>query len=266
MQKQGRGQGHGIEYKPWLTIRDVNSSGFKHRIKGWKTERTHHLFSNLELSFFFWLEWLPNVVDIRERFPLLPIKDTIEIAAELGFKHPFDYKKNEHIVMTTDFLVNHKIQNQTVLKAYSVMTSNGLTSTRVLRKTFIERTFWRNQGIEFIVVTEKDIPKELTNNVDWLCVAKDFEFLPIKDYKELLFAESVLSKNLKGSSIPIAKSCLLTDAELGLKPGSSIQLVKHFIVNRYWDVDLTKRLTTNLPIQFERNEEMLRSLQQEMIG
>lgn len=264
MEKQGRGQGHGRNYKPWLTIRDVTSHGFKHRIKGWKTDRTHHLFSNLELSFFFWLESLPNVVDIRERFPLLPIEKTIEISDKFEIKHPYDHNKFEHIVMTTDFLVDHKIQDQPILKAYSVMTSKGLLSTRVLRKTLIEREFWKKQEVEFAVITDKDIPTELANNVDWLWVAKDFECLPLRDFNELFFVESVLNEKLQNSTLTLAKSCLLTDETLGLKPGSSIQIVKHLMINRYWEVDLTKRLTTNQIIKYERNEKKLLLLKKEM--
>lgn len=34
--KEGRGQGFGNSYKPWLTIRDVSSEGRSHRVFGHK--------------------------------------------------------------------------------------------------------------------------------------------------------------------------------------------------------------------------------------
>ncbi|MGJ9381849.1 TnsA endonuclease N-terminal domain-containing protein [Salipaludibacillus sp. CF4.18] len=256
IKKQGRGQGFGEDYKPWLTIRNVKSRGFKNRINGWKTNRTHHLFSNLELSFLFWLESMPNVLDIRERYPLLPVEETIQIADELGVKHPFDRKKQEHIVMCTDFLVEHEFQNETFFKAYSVMTDNGLSGTSVLRKTMVERMFWQNQGIAFSVITESDIPKKLANNIDWLWRAKDIEYLPIRDLKELLVVEEVLSDILKDSLLPLAKACLLGDKKLEIKPGTSIQFVKHFIFHRYWEVDLKVILTTGQPLQFQRRTKL----------
>jgi hypothetical protein len=37
--KEGRGQGRGAKYKPWLCIHDVPSKGRAWRTKGWKTER-----------------------------------------------------------------------------------------------------------------------------------------------------------------------------------------------------------------------------------
>ncbi|MDD5286786.1 MAG: hypothetical protein PHD54_13100, partial [Desulfuromonadaceae bacterium] len=37
--KKGLGQGHGENYRPFLTVRDVPSRGLSHRIKGYKSNR-----------------------------------------------------------------------------------------------------------------------------------------------------------------------------------------------------------------------------------
>jgi hypothetical protein len=67
---EGRGQGHGKNYAPWLRARDVPSNGYVNRILGWKTTRRHEFLSNLEASYFYLLEWSPFVSDVREQFPL----------------------------------------------------------------------------------------------------------------------------------------------------------------------------------------------------
>lgn len=74
--KEGRGQGHGSDYKPWINIQDVPSLGRVSRIKGIKTNRQHEFLSDLERNFFYLLEYSNNVVDIREQFPLLPLEET----------------------------------------------------------------------------------------------------------------------------------------------------------------------------------------------
>ncbi len=92
---QNRGQGEGKDYIPWLKINDVPSTGLASRVKGWKTGRVHHLFSeHLELAYFYLLEWDERVVDIREQYPLLPIEKTLYIAESLGIIHPRD--PNQH--------------------------------------------------------------------------------------------------------------------------------------------------------------------------
>jgi hypothetical protein len=64
------GAARGALYKPYLCVQDVPSRGNVNRIKGWKSERVHHFMSNLEMQFFFMLEWSDAVIDINEQFPL----------------------------------------------------------------------------------------------------------------------------------------------------------------------------------------------------
>ncbi len=81
--KEGRGQGTGSEYIPFIKIQDVSSKGRSHRVYSTKTNRIHHFLSDLELSIFLIFQWLPNVSDIREQFPLIR-DDTDRIHEELG--------------------------------------------------------------------------------------------------------------------------------------------------------------------------------------
>src|SRR5262249_38639608 len=45
--KEGRGQGRGAEYRPWLTVRDVPSRRRSHRLHGLTADRVHHLLSDI---------------------------------------------------------------------------------------------------------------------------------------------------------------------------------------------------------------------------
>ncbi|MFZ5643209.1 MAG: TnsA endonuclease N-terminal domain-containing protein [Bacillota bacterium] len=103
--KEGRGQGVGKEYLPWITVYEVPSHGRARKIKGWKTQREHHLLSDHERRYFFILDWSSALTDIREQFPLLPVEEVQEIAQRKGISYPVDIKTREHIVMTTDFRI-----------------------------------------------------------------------------------------------------------------------------------------------------------------
>ena len=103
--KEGRGQGIGTDYKPWLTVRSFPSKGDSNRGNGWKTNRTHHLLSNMEEDYFFLLEWSDEVIDIREQYPLLDIERAMDIANKIGVKYPVDKKSGTPNVLTTDFLI-----------------------------------------------------------------------------------------------------------------------------------------------------------------
>lgn len=265
IQKQGRGKGNLKTYQPWITVRDVSSKGFSHRIKGWKTKRVHHLLSNLELSFFYTVEWASNVIDIREKYPLLPLDRTLEICSRFNIQHPIDKSKNEAIVMTTDFLINiHSNDDEpSKLVAYSVIPSNKRNNKRVLQRTYIERTYWKEQGIDFFVVTENDINKNLVKNIEWLYDAKELTFAPGISKKDLYNIEPALFESITKEELSFANACERTDKYFGLDPGVCIWIVRHLIANRLWIVDMTQIIITTKHVNIERSQELLKMLNKE---
>lgn len=165
--KEGRGQGTGGNYKPWLTIQDVPSQGRSARPTGWKTGRLHHLLSNVEAAAFYLLDWDDRVVDIREQFPLERDK-TRQIASEMCVPHPADFKTKVDIVMTTDFLVDfHTPQGKKPL-ALAVKKSADLDDVRTLEKLEIERRYWQAQGTDWGIVTERDMNESRVANIRWV--------------------------------------------------------------------------------------------------
>lgn len=105
--KEGRGQGTGSDYLPWLRVQDVPSTGRSTRV-GWTTGRQHTFLSDLERDYFYALDFADEVTDIGEQYPLLPLDETKLIAEKLGVEHPKDPKTGVNIVMTTDFVITYK--------------------------------------------------------------------------------------------------------------------------------------------------------------
>lgn len=159
--REGRGQGEGADYKPWITVHDFPSSGVVSRIPGRKTNRIHHLLSRNEAYYFYILDDSPKINDIREQFPLR-LSETIEIARNLGIPHP---KVNGFpFVMTTDFLLT----TGNGLSARTVKLSKDLQNPRVREKFEIERIYWSSRGYDWKIVTEQEIPVRRAINLKWL--------------------------------------------------------------------------------------------------
>jgi hypothetical protein len=152
---KGYGDNEGINYKPWLQNGDFHSSGRSLRIKGIKTKRIHHFFSDLEAKYFYILEWADSVVDIREQFPLFPVSETERLADTIKVKHPKDITTGISNVMTTDFLITTMINGKKVLQARSVKFIKDLQNERTREKQAIEELYWANRGIQWKLVTEK---------------------------------------------------------------------------------------------------------------
>ena len=123
---EGRGQGRGIKYHPWLTIQDFPSKGRSSRTPGWKTNRVHHFLSDHEKRYFYLLEWLDFVIDIREQYPLLNLHLAIDIAKEMGIKYPTDYQSGTPHILTTDFLITINHDGQTIEIARTIKPSRDL--------------------------------------------------------------------------------------------------------------------------------------------
>src|SRR5260370_42609278 len=150
--KEGRGVGTGKDYKPELRIQDVSSIGLASRVRGWTTDRIHHLLSKLELMVFFTFDWPTTVTDIREQFPL-DLEETKAIADQLGIRHPRDPKTKELVVMTTDFVVTVRNGIHESIHAYTVKYVAKLASRRVMEKLQIEPIYCTRRCVSWRIVT-----------------------------------------------------------------------------------------------------------------
>ena len=208
--KQGFGQGQGQDYKPWLKIQDVPSVGRAHRIYSHRTKRTHHLLSDLERAVFFILDWKSSTLDIREQFPL-NIEDTLEIAKEVGIRHP--QMRGEKQVMTSDFLVDTADihLSKFVLQAKY---SKDLEDKRTIEKLEIESRYWTKKEIPFFLVSERSISDVIHKNLSWLFTNKEtpHEELDIPRIAE--FYKSFLHDRPEGTLIDICKT-IDTDYQQG---------------------------------------------------
>jgi hypothetical protein len=236
---EGRGQGRGSEYEPWHRIQDVPSQGLATRILGWKTEREHHFLSKLELLFFFILEWSPTVQDIREQYPL-SMNETLAIAQQLGVRHATDPHTNYPVVMTTDFLITIHRPISFGDTACTIKYSKALSSVRVMEKFEIERLYWKERGIKWGIVTEKDINPILARNVEWIHSYKDPHTLTPLTQKTINHIESNLSPKVVKENAPLCDLTNSCDEELGLPIGSSLMAVRYFIATRRWQINMSE--------------------------
>lgn len=226
-QKEGRGSGELGNYKPWLTIHDVPSKGNSSRIKGWKTGRIHHLLSNIERSYFYFLEWSENVIDIREQFPLDRV-DTLDIANKKGIEHPKEDTTDTYIPMTTDFLVTLKRENKITVVARSIKPFSQIEDERTVEKLEIEREYWEKKGIEWALVTEKDIPKPFAKNIQWF-----HPFISLEDPDEKKLAYRLLSYvGKQEDSNTLFNVCNKFEEDYLLEPGSALNFLRYLLANK----------------------------------
>jgi TnsA endonuclease N terminal/TnsA endonuclease C terminal len=254
--KEGRGKGKGALYMPWLTVFDLPSTGRSHRIPGLKTQRIHHLLSDLEAYELYRNDFADQVLEIREQYPLLPREETIEIAKEIGVQHPMARPANCQIVMTTDQLLTVSHLGGEKYEAISVKYSKELNKPRVLEKLEIEKHYWERRNIIWKLVTEKDINKAEVDNLRWF--RPYFHRQALYPLTNQIIAEvsNELTQRVLNEPKPLSTTARLCDERYSLKIGSSLAIARHLLANKKWIVNLKTRvhprhcitlLETNLP-------------------
>ncbi len=221
--RNGRGTGDMGDYKPWITIYDFPSKGKVVRILGKKTNRIHHLLSQLEKIYFLILDNDPSVEDIKEQFPL-PLYHTQLIAAELKIKHPcvngFSY------VMTTDFFYK---QNG-AWHAVQIKTTEDAEKERVKEKFAVEKAYYEKIGVDWKALTEKDLPPIVAENYFWLNSGEALEKL-IPDSEKRRNMKLAFLKLYDDYTIPFQAILATMDDLCALQAGTTMQLFKSCILD-----------------------------------
>lgn len=240
--KEGRGQGELANYKPWLTTQDVPSEGRNHRFMGWKTNREHQFFSDLEYNYLCIMDWVPQVVDIREQFPLDRMI-TVEIADKLGINHSSDTKSGTPIVMTTDYLLTIRENNKLIYKARTIKPSKELNDKRTIQKFEIERIYWEDKGVDWSIVTEKEMSSILCDNLHFLrnSYITDVEMTIPAFLDEWGSFSGELLHNLKSF-----------ETKYNYEKGTGISLYRHLLARKILSVDMTN------PIDLHENVQNIR--------
>lgn len=167
--KEGRGQGEGKEYKPWLTVQDFPSMGRVTRVFGWTTQRIHHFFSDTQLKYFYLLDWEEKVIDIREHYPLIDLEVVLNDISDLRLDKFIDRKTKEPYILTTTFLITLlNSDGQKSFAARSIKYASELSKKSTIEKLEIERRYWKAQGIDWGIVTNKDINDVRAKNIEWV--------------------------------------------------------------------------------------------------
>ena len=210
-----------------MKVQDFSSKGNSTRFKGIKTNRQHEFLSNFERDYFLLLEWQDSVYDIREQFPLNR-EETIKIAEEKGINHSIDKETDTFIPMTTDFFITVKENNKFQYFARTVKPKTELGDPRVIEKFEIEREYWERKGISWGIVTENEIDRAFSKNINW--VHKSYY---LNDREDERYADIFLEVlNSSSDEENLQNICDQFDENYNLEVGSAITYLKHLIARK----------------------------------
>ena len=247
-----RGSGEGSNYKPWLTIQSMPSDGRASRMLGIKTGRVHHFFSDTQRKYFLTLDWFDEtVVDIREHYPLLDLTKVVD-------DYDLDLRKyqdeNEHYVLTTTFLISKRMPNGEIVEfARSIKYASNLDKKSTLESLEVQRRYFEKKGIDFGIVTNKDLNMVQVKNIEWLnpIISMNYKHENISDI------EMMIKSRYKTEEIPFNKLLEAIDSDYGFEAGTAVLVFKSMVANRKVVIDFSHpiNLRTVIDIIFKEEKE-----------
>ncbi|CDO04314.1 Transposon Tn7 transposition protein TnsA [Oceanobacillus picturae] len=239
--KEGRGQGVGKDYLPWNYTYNYSSKGRVSRISGLKTRRIHHLHSDNQYRAFLLFEFNSNVIDIRESFPLLDVEEVIDDKEDLRFDKFIDRETKEPYVLTTNFLLTVKNNNGEEREvARTIKNTTELKRKITFDKLEIERRYWQQKKIDWKVITEKQLPRQLAKNIEWIR-----ETLLVGSEGELdkdKLSVTILRFLLENDELPLKEVVKIFDKTEGLQKGAGLFLFRYLIAKKEIVVELTQKI------------------------
>jgi hypothetical protein len=230
----------GENYKPFLLTHQTNSQGLSIRVNGWKTNRIHHLLSRLELFYFYNLEWFYSVKDIREQF-LLNLSETVAISKDIGVRHA-GKSRSVHYAMTTDFIITIEKGIGIGELARTVKPSSELSDPSVIEKFEIERIYWEEKGINWGIVTEKEIDTDLALNIELIHEFNRLETLTPLTQTIVDDVQHLLTDSLQNQDLTLTKITDDCDAKLKLPTGLTLTAIKHLLATNQLKANMFNRI------------------------
>lgn len=253
-EKAGRGKGTGESYVPWIKVSDFSSRGDSLRVYSPLTNRTHHLLSTIEFDFFILAESTPDIVDIREQFPL-PRKDTLSIATDLGIAHPMYPGTNVYTVMTCDFVITRERGAERWYEAYNCKSGSEATELRSIEKLEIQRRLFHSDGIAHHIVFDSLLPKTKIKNLKWIrgATLTDGETEPYVGYYTD-HCNRLLRDIATTRKVTLTEYCQYYDDRTGAIAGTGLRVVRMLLQKRLLITDLNQPDLPTLPTEMFRSQ------------
>jgi len=242
----GYGQGSGETYRPWTLVRDVPSHGLSHMVNSLLFDRKYHFLSTLERNHAWIEERDPNTTEIREQVALLPQSETLEIAKDLGVRHP-RHDTGVPTVMTTDLIVTAISDASKVTVGKFVKYKEVAETDRYKRIFAIEKEYWSRRDVVLELSTEEGLRRQFVKNLEWLQVGlSDPELLDLKPWSST-FLSSFYSCWSRGDSLGLILKRVERDLEC-LSGNQLFLLFQWLVWSKRLDVDLDFELQPCRPV------------------
>lgn len=248
--KEGRGQGSGATFSPWLYVQEFSSRGTQTRVPSFKLKRTVHTFSYIERGYFILAEFLANFGDWQEQRPM-DRGITLGAASKLAIKHPVYPRTSVPVVMTLDAVYSTiDLEGKVHLAGLDFKPERRLRDERTKAKLSLHRAYCTHVGMPHALYTENSISWQAVRNIDWVRMAlpKDGEIEVVPGlFTEHLpqFEQDLLACRKR---LNITQFCQQYDQAHKVEPGTGLRLFKLLVWEHRVSVNMEARWLEREPL------------------
>ena len=140
--------------------------------------------------------------------------------------------------MTSDFRITLVEGDRTVDQIRTVKYAESLCNKRVLEKFEIERRYWERRGIDWGIVTERELAPPLARNIELLrgkqCLTDRLSLNAVQLYT----IAQTLTNIVTVEDLCLREAGAKCESQLGQDKGVGMTIAYYLLANRYWEVDM----------------------------
>ncbi len=224
-----------------LKVTTFSSKGRATRIYSYKTKRIHNLQSDNQLKVFLTFEWIDSIKDIKENIELKDLEATIYNVENLRLDKFKDKETGQLYQLHTNFLIKILSEGECEEIAVSVKSLSELERKTVIEKLEIERRYWKAKNIEFHLITEKEIDKQMVENIRWCR-----EALIDKNIENKAEVAEKLYYFLQEKNQDVLQEILNEfDVEEDLENGTALFMFRYLIGNKEIYINMKEKIDLN---------------------
>ena len=241
--RRGLGIGSLTAYKPWRTINNSGIKGTAGCVHGIRVDRRYEILDQRARTYFYLLERMPEIVDIRESWPILDINDTVELCCKFDVTHPKHDIYPEPICV--EFLITENGPDGPRFRAAALSANPARMSARSQRLKQVAQNWCTDHGIEWSLVDTSKLDRTVIDSLRYLRGWYRHRYVPdpkVADTFAEFFMNHYQNNTVLGELVEAVRKIMR------VPPDAALDMFRYCAWSHRIPISLTGRISKNCPV------------------
>ncbi|MGF6605798.1 hypothetical protein OKW45_000698 [Paraburkholderia sp. WSM4175] len=241
--RRGLGVGSLAAYNAWRNINNSGVKGTASCVKGIRVGRRYEILDERARTYFFLLERIQEITDIREAWPILDINGTLQLCSKFRVNHPQHDIFPEPICV--DFLISERGPEGLKFRAVALVRNPARMTVRDQRLKQVAQQWCNDRGIDWSLVETSALDRTVLDSLRFIRGWYRHRLVPDPEIA-LKFAR--LFMDHYQNNLVLGELVELVRKSLRIRPDTALDLFRYCAWCRLIPVALTGRIAKNCPV------------------